>query len=218
MKTTKTQETIVFIIMLIPFIYLAMIWGDLPDEIPLHWNAKGEIDRYGGKGELISLPFMLSGLTYAIMLAVPFIDPKKKIQNMGNKYFSIRMGIQVFVSGLCTYILYMTQDGASADTRMIFVLVSLLFTVLGNYFKTIKPNYFVGIKTPWTLENEQVWVKTHKMAGLLWFYGGILSAIVCYILPASQGFYAFISITIAISIVPVVYSYLEYQKITKQSV
>ena len=80
---------------------------------------------------------------------------------------------------------------------------------LGNYFKTIKPNYFIGIKTPWTLENEEVW-KKHIWVENLWFMGGFLMAMT-FVLPNKINSY-FLGITAVISIVPIVYSYLEFKK------
>ena len=80
---------------------------------------------------------------------------------------------------------------------LIFVIIGLLFAFLGNYFKTIKPNYFIGIKTPWTLENEEVWKKTHLIGGKLWFIGGLLMALT-FVLPNKMQFYTFMGITAVI--------------------
>jgi len=70
-------------IVLLPFLYLAYVWNQLPAQVPLHYNIKGEVDRYGDKSELILIPIMTSLLIYVIFLAVPHIDPKKQIQKMG---------------------------------------------------------------------------------------------------------------------------------------
>ena len=72
-------------IVLLPFIYLAFLWNQLPKTIPVHWNNNGEIDRFGDKTELLLLPILLPLLTYFIFLVVPKIDPKNKLNNMGNK-------------------------------------------------------------------------------------------------------------------------------------
>ena len=69
-------------IVLLPFVYLAYIWNQLPAQVPMHYNIEGEIDRYGNKSELILIPIMTSLLIYLIFLAVPYIDPKKQIQKM----------------------------------------------------------------------------------------------------------------------------------------
>jgi len=88
---------------------------------------------------------------------------------------------------------------------------------LGNYFKVIKQNYFLGIKTPWTLESEEVWKLTHILAGKLWIVGGLLIVISSLVIPENINFYFFISITAIISIVPIVYSYLIFMKLKKSN-
>jgi uncharacterized membrane protein len=96
---------------------------------------------------------------------------------------------------------------------MIVILVGTLFAFMGNYFKVIKQNYFIGIKTPWTLESEEVWKLTHLLAGKMWVIGGIVIVICSLVLPENLNFYFLISITAVISIVPIVYSYLIYKKL-----
>ena len=211
----KLKKEIPFIaIALLPFVYLAYIWNELPKEVPMHWNASGEIDRWGNKSELFMMLFMLTGITYLVFLIIPYIDPKQKLQNMGNKLNNLRMILGIFMSALAIYILYSVQQKTSNPVLFI-PLIGLLFAFLGNYFKTIKPNYFIGIKTPWTLENEEVWKKTHEFGGKLWFIGGLL-IVMTFVLPNEVQLYTFLGITAVISIVPIVYSYLEFKKIKKQ--
>lgn len=211
----KFKKEIPFLaIALIPFAYLGYIWNRLPEEVPMHWNGAGEIDRYGDKKELLVTLFMLVGITYFIFLIIPYIDPKQKLQNMGKKLNSLRMILTIFMSGLAVFILYSVQQ-KNSNPSFIFSIIGLLFAFLGNYFKTIKPNYFIGIKTPWALENEEVWKKTHLMGGKLWFIGGLLMALT-FVLPNKIQFYTFMVIVAVISIVPIVYSYLEFKKIKNQ--
>lgn len=207
----KFKKEIPFLaIALIPFAYLIYIWNRLPEKVPMHWNGAGEIDRYGDKKELLVTLFMLVGITYFVFLIIPSIDPKQKLQNMGNKLNNLRMILTLFMSGLAVFILYSVQQKTS-NPAFVFSIIGLLFAFLGNYFKTIKPNYFIGIKTPWTLENEEVWKKTHLMGGKLWFVGGLLMALT-FALPNKIQFYTFMGIVAVITIVPIVYSYLEFKK------
>jgi len=211
----KFKKEIPFIaVALLPFVYLAYIWKSLPESVPMHWNGAGEIDRYGDKNELLLMIFMLTGISYFIFLIIPYIDPKQKLQNMGNKLNNLRLILALFMSALAIYILYSVQQKTS-NPVLIFPLVGLLFAFLGNYFKTIKPNYFIGIKTPWTLENEDVWKKTHVMGGKLWFVGGLLMAMT-FVLPNKIQVYTFLGITAVITIVPIVFSYFEFKKIKNQ--
>ncbi|MCA1966329.1 MAG: SdpI family protein [Flavobacterium sp.] len=211
----KFKKEIPFLaIALIPFVYLIYIWNRLPEKVPMHWNGAGEIDRYGDKKELLVTLFMLVGITYFVFLIIPSIDPKQKLQNMGNKLNNLRMILTLFMSGLAVFILYSVQQKTS-NPSFVLAIIGLLFAFLGNYFKTIKPNYFIGIKTPWTLENEEVWKKTHELGGKLWFIGGLLMALT-FVLPNEMQLYTFLGITAVISIVPIVYSYLEFKKIKNQ--
>ena len=211
----KFKKEIPFLaIALIPFVYLIYIWNRLPEKVPMHWNGAGEIDRYGDKKELVAMLCMLVGITYFVFLIIPYVDPKQKLQNMGNKLNNLRMILTLFMSGLAVFILYSVQQ-KSSNPCFVFAIIGLLFAFLGNYFKTIKPNYFIGIKTPWTLENEEVWKKTHVLGGKLWFIGGLLMALT-FLLPNEMQLYTFLGITAVITIVPIVYSYLEFKKIKNQ--
>ena len=210
--TTLKKEIPFILIALIPFVYLASIWNQLPETIPMHWNASGEIDRYGSKNGLWLTTFMMAGLGYFLFLVLPKIDPKGKLNNMGNKLNHLRFALSIFMSALAVFIIYSTKQSESKPT-FIFILIGLLFTILGNYFKTIKPNYFIGIRTPWTLENEDVWKKTHLLGGKLWFTGGLLIILFSLLLPENLSLYLFLGVTIIISAVPIVYSYLEFKKL-----
>ena len=211
----KFKKEIPFLaIALIPFVYLIYIWNRLPEKVPMHWNGAGEIDRYGDKKELVAVLLMLVGINYFVFLIIPYVDPKQKLQNMGNKLNIMRMILTLFMSALALFILYSVEQ-KNSNPGFVFVIICLLFAFLGNYFKTIKPNYFIGIKTPWTLENEEVWKKTHELGGKLWFVGGLLMALT-FVLPNNIQFYTFMGITAVITIIPIVYSYRIFNKIKNQ--
>ena len=99
-------------------------------------------------------------------------------------------------------------------SMFVCVGTSLLFVVIGNVMGKFKHNYFVGIKTPWTLANEEVWAKTHRMAAPLWVVGGIISAIFAILGNGkSSSFIALMIIVSVISIVPIIYSYVIFKKL-----
>lgn len=199
-------------IVLLPFLYLAYVWNQLPTQVPLHWNLKGEVDRYGDKSELILIPILTSLLIYVIFLAVPYIDPKKQIQKMGKKYDTLKWIITTFMSVLALFIIYTAKNQSIANPNYILLLFGVLFIIFGNYFKTIKANYFIGIRTPWTLESESVWKETHKLGGKIWFAGGLLIILSCLIVNKEINFIIFMSITAIMVLVPVVYSYVLFKK------
>lgn len=215
MKTNLQKELPLIIIVLIPFVYLAYVWNSLPEKVPLHWNMEGEIDRYGEKSELILIPVLLPLLIYVLFTIIPRIDPKGKIKNMGNKYTILKSIMTIFMSALAMIIIYAALNETLYNPNYIVLLIGILFALLGNYFKTLRANYFIGIKTPWTLENETVWKETHKLAGKLWFAGGLLIVLTSILLDKKTNFTLFAVITVFITVVPVVYSYIKFQSISQ---
>jgi uncharacterized membrane protein len=152
-------------------------------------------------------------LTYVLMLVIPKIDPKKKIEQMGGKYYQLKFILVLFMSTLAFIILYISVNQFTSSPNLIFIPIGVLFIALGNYFKVIQPNYFIGIKTPWTLENKEVWKLTHILAGKLWIIGGLLIVLGSLTIDKSVFIYVFI-VTIAIlTIVPVIYSYIKFKEL-----
>jgi len=210
----KNEIPLIAIVSL-PFIYLAYIWNELPEKVPMHWNIKGEIDRFGEKSELLLIPILLPLLVYIIFLIVPKIDPKNKIRKMGNKYQHIKILLTTFMSILALFIIYTAKNQSFANPNYIVLLIGILYIILGNYFKTIKANYFIGIRTPWTLENETVWKETHKLGGKMWFISGVIVVISSLILDKQPNYILFMIITGIITIVPIAYSYFKFKNLIK---
>jgi len=209
------REIPLIAIVLLPFTYLAYIWNELPEKVPMHWNIKGEIDRFGEKTELLLIPILLPLLIYIIFLIVPKIDPKNKISKMGNKYQHIKILLTTFMSILALFIIYSAKNQSFANPNYIVLLIGILYIIFGNYFKTIKANYFIGIRTPWTLENETVWKETHKLGGKMWFVGGIIVVTSSLILDKQPNFTLFMIITGIITIIPIAYSYFKFKNLIK---
>ncbi len=205
------KELPLIAIVLLPFIYLAYIWNQLPEKVPMHWNINGEIDRYGEKVELIIIPILLPLLVYIIFLVVPKIDPKNRLNKMGNKLQTIKFLLTTLMSILALFIIYTAKNESFTNPNYMVFIIGVLYIVLGNYFKTLKANYFIGIRTPWTLEKETVWKKTHELGGKLWFIGGIIVVIASLILRKETNFTVFLIITGIITIIPIVYSYLTFK-------
>ncbi len=211
------KELPILLITLIPFLYLAYIYPSLPTEVPIHWNAKGEIDGWGRKTNLWLIPALTVGLVYLIFLIIPKIDPKKQLQNMGSKFYQLKFVFMLFMSALSLFILYSTQQQGISNPNTLGLIIGLLFAAIGNYLPSVKSNYFIGIRTPWTLENEVVWKKTHRMAGRIWLIGGLLLIGLSLILPAITFIYVILGISLPLALIPLVYSYIIYKKVEKSS-
>jgi len=209
------KELILWILIVIPFIYLAMVWKNLPAQVPTHFDLQGNPNDWTAKN---SMPLMIGALgigTYLLMLFIPFFDPKKKIQQMGDKYYSLRLLMTLLMSVISFYLLYMSSTG-EINPNLLIGLIGGFDAVFGNYLQMVKQNYFIGIRTPWALENDQTWKKTHRLAGRLWMGGGLLIVLVSIF--SRNSFVLgilFAIVTFVIVIIPIIYSYTEFKKIHK---
>jgi len=205
------QEITLLIIALIPIVYLFLNWDALPEQMPIHFDFKGQPNGYGSRLTYVILPLGI----YLLMFVLPLIDPKKaNYEIFRQSYFKLRVILGLFFAAMTILIIYNQLHPMENMKLLLPILVYFLFTVLGNYLGTIKPNYFVGIKVPWTLNNDEVWTKTHRMAGKLWFWGGLLGITLTLII--QNAFVALIPISLICALAPIVYSYLIYQKIVKE--
>lgn len=209
------KELILWVIISIPFIYLLMIWKELPAQVATHFDIAGNPNDWTDKS---NMPYMIGAITigtYLLMLAIPYFDPKKKIEQMGEKYYSLRLIMTLFMSVIGFYLLYVSSKN-TINPNLLIALVGAFYAVLGNYLQSVKPNYFIGIRTPWSLENEETWRKTHRLAGKLWLGGGLLTMLIALMVKNNNLLaITFGTVTAVVAIIPVVYSYVEFRKIHK---
>lgn len=215
MKSILKRELPLMAIILMPQIYLAYIWTSLPDKIPVQWGLDGEVNRYGGSLELFLITLMPL-IIYLTFWIIPKIDLKKKLHKMGGKFQNLKIWFTLMMSMFAIFFLYAAAHQSINIQNYLFVLLGFLFIIIGNYFKTIQPNYFLGIRTPWTLENETVWKETHRLAGKIWFVGGLLIILAGLIISRQNINYVMLTIIGIISIIPIVYSYFKFEQIKKQ--
>lgn len=212
----KYFKWLIWLVALVPGIYLAASWKSLPERVAMHFDLKGNPDRYGSKTELLIMVAVLSLMgvgVYFLLSNIYKIDPKRYAAENKDRLQRMGFAIGIFISALCCVIIYSTTKGSiEFGLRYIFAGVGLLFSLMGNYMHNIKPNYFAGLRVPWTLNNEDNWRKTHMMAGKLWFAGGLVIAILCLLLPDAISLIIFFILTMILVIIPVVYSYRMYKK------
>lgn len=208
------KESLLLIFVVVPYIYLSTIWNGLPERVPTHFDFNGRPNDWSDRSFLLWFPVLIGFGNYFLMLALPRIDPKKKLTQMGTTYYSIRMILGVFISVLVIFIMYSATGTKGNISNVVLGLIGCFFTLLGNYFQTLKHNYFIGIRTPWTLENEQVWKETHILGGKLWIVGGLLIVVLSLLkMNETTLWFGFTPIILIITLVPVVYSYVLFKKI-----
>lgn len=215
MKLTLKTE-IISILIITASIFLGFyFYSVFSNEVPVHWNTAGEVDRYGSKFEgAFLMPIIAIGL-YLLFWVIPKIDPKKeKYQQFEGVYHIFKNGIMIMLFGIY---LIASLNSLGYNIRVevwVPIVVGVLFLIIGNYMGKIKTNWFLGIRTPWTLSNDEVWNKTHRLGGKLFMLMGIL-LIITPLLPYSSIFWTLLVPLIIIVMVPIVYSYLLYKKVEK---
>jgi uncharacterized membrane protein len=154
------------------WIFSAVVYPSLPEQIPTHWNIRGEIDGYGAKswGAFLAPGIML--LMLGIFRAIPWLSPKHfEIDTFRTTYSYI----VVLMTGLFAYIHVLVMLPAMGyqlrNDRMLIGGMMLFFILLGNVLGKVQRNFFVGVRTPWTLASERVWNDTHRIAA--WVFCGV---------------------------------------------
>jgi uncharacterized membrane protein len=223
MKLLK-NEWLQLLILIAPFCAVALLWDKLPARIPIHWNARGEIDNYSGRAFGTLLMPIINIFLAALLAGLPRMDPKFKNSDaeagisVARIFKIIRLLITGFNACVEFAVLAFALHYHFDMTRFAVGLMALLFIVLGNLMNKLRPNYFMGIRTPWTLESRTVWLKTHRLGGQIMFVGGIAMLLLAFLLPTEQlVWWGILPISILITLVPVTYSYFCYRSEKKDS-
>jgi uncharacterized membrane protein len=211
---------IVWLVMLVPAVYLAILWKHIPQTVPMHFDLKGNVNRYGSKNELLML---IAGLTvlnaamYLIVTNIYKIDPKKYAAQNKDRLQRIAFYVSAYLSAVWIMIIYeIGNNDVSVTMKFVFIAMGLLFALLGNNMYNLQPNYFAGLRLPWTLENEDNWRKTHHLAGRLWFFGGLFFAAIVFLLNNEWAGYIGAALLAVLIIIPIFYSYKLYKNQTKK--
>ncbi len=212
----STRTTIFTSITLIAIAVLAglLLWDRLPDPMPGHWNAAGEIDGYISKFWGVFLVPIISIALTGLFLIIPRIDPLKA--NIAQFRAAFNWFIVVFMAYML-YVYALTLVAALGTpfnmTLMLLPAVGLLFIGVGYLMSGAKRNFFIGIRTPWTLSSDTVWDKTHKLGSKLFMLGGVVTILCAFL--GESGIWIMLAAMLGASFVPVVYSYVLYQRETK---
>ena len=181
MKLSLRIELIQVLLLVAAFVWAGFAWNRIPEEVPIHWNIQGEVDQYGGKFSALLLTPLAAAGVYVLMLVLPLIDPgRENYQRFAVPYTIFRLVIFGFLA-LCHIAMQVVAFGYPLNMNVVMYLgVGVLMVVLGNMMGKIRPNWFVGVRTPWTLSSKDSWTKTHRLAGRLFVVLGVLSIVTAW--------------------------------------
>ena len=210
MKTSKYLIIIAIIVVLL-FAVSAFFYPQLPDKLASHWNAAGQADGYSSKfWGLFMLPVIALVLSI-ILLFIPRLDPlKANIEKFKGYYYGFVIVFLAFFFYLHVLTIIFNLGYTLNMTLFLIPAFSALFFFMGTMVGKAKRNYFIGIRTPWTLASDTVWDKTHQLGGKLFKIAAVISLI--GMLFGQYAIWFMIAPVIIVSIYTVVYSYLEFRK------
>lgn len=146
----------------------------LPERVPVHWSFAGNVDRFGSRLEAVTVLPLLGIVIWLAMRALPRIDPRRE------NYAKFQSTYDLVVNGAVTLILVFHLSLVASALgiplplpRVVTAAAGVMFILLGNVLPRARPNWWFGIRTPWTLSNDRVWMRTHRVAGYLFVFAGI---------------------------------------------
>jgi uncharacterized membrane protein len=187
----------------------------LPERVAVHWNVYGQVDRYASPLEAIAPQLIALLVLAALTVLLPAISPRRyEIRPFATVFGLIMLMGQAVVLVIT---LGMLLNAAGHPVRMPLLAalsVGLLFVVLGNYMGKLRKNFFVGIRSPWTLASDEVWARTHRFGGRLFVLAGLLVMVAAL---SGMPLWVWLAAMLIAVIVPYPYSLLVYRKVSDRN-
>ena len=212
MKEHKGKLIFSSLLVLLPLAAGLLLWNRLPEQLPMHWNAAGEIDGWGSRLAGICLMPLFLLVIHWVCVGACFIDPKNKEQN--RKALGLAIWICPVVSLLTGYMTLATAleiELLDVNT-LILIFLGVLFIVIGNYLPKCKQNYTIGIRVMWALDDEENWAATHRFASRLWVGCGVVILLLAFLPWGALSLWIGVGLVLVASLASVLYSYIFYRK------
>lgn len=150
-------------------------WPFVDEPVPMHWNARGEVDGWGNRWEALGIMPIVTVLLYLLLAFIPRIDPgRANYASMAGAYGAIRLSVLLVMAVIQGALIAAAFGWSEGPGWMIPVAVGVMFLVMGNVLGKLRPNYFAGVRTPWTLASTKSWDATHRLAGRVFAGSGVL--------------------------------------------
>lgn len=193
---------------------LAGLWWLPTDmQIPHHWNIHGEPDRFGSlKFALIYPPVVMAGILLLLTFLKHFEPRKENLEESKKAKGWIGLAVSLMLALIAGANLGLGMGYEVPMLRLIMVAIFVLFVVVGNFLSKTRSNFFIGIRTPWTLSSDENWRKTHHLGGRLFMLAGILGLLISFALPHHMLVWLMLGLILPAALFPIIYSwYLWHQ-------
>ncbi|MGN0412844.1 MAG: SdpI family protein [Lachnospiraceae bacterium] len=209
-KNNKKQIIISSMIILLPVIVGVILLLLMPEKIQPEWSSWGDSELYGSRAlALLGLPI---GFFVVHCFSIFLVSRDSKNEDQNRKIVTTVFWVLPIVSlTICGFTYALVLGNSISGKVLVSALMGLMFVVLGNYMPKCKPNRTIGVRVKWTLQNEENWNKTHRFAGKVWVFGGIILLATMFV-PMGKTGVALLGVILLMAFAPVVYSYLYYRK------
>jgi uncharacterized membrane protein len=214
--TTRTTTILVLFMIITATVVGVLLWNRLPDQMASHWNVNDQVDGYMSKSwGVFMMPLITLGM-FVLFLVVPSIDPLKaniaQFRDAFNMFIVLIVAFMLYIHAL-TLAWSLGYDDFKMSTSMLPAM-GLLFIFIGFMLRKAKRNFFIGIRTPWTLSSDTVWDKTHQLGAILFMASGVL-AFIGGIFGGMTAFWSLFVPLIGSTLFLLIYSYVLYQREAK---
>ncbi len=203
-------------LLIAPFVALVVLWNQLPARVPIHWNLRGEIDGWAPKAIGLVITPVIALLAVALLHVLSWLDPKlrRNLDRTDRMHKVLQIVSVVFAAFFAA--IFAVQIAAALDrtvpaARVLNAGVLTFLAILGNYLGTLRPNYFIGIRTPWTLENPQTWRAAHRLGGRLMFFGSLFLLVLEFFISESAAGVLLLTFVLLLALWSLVYSWHHYR-------
>jgi len=211
-KANLKTEWLALTFIVLGFLAAGYFYQNFPAQVATHWNFQGEVDGYSSPFVAAFLFPILMLIMYLVFLILPYFDPKKEqYATFAPVYHQFKNIFLIFI-----FIIFLLTGinglGYYVNIGLLMpLLVGGLFMLIGNLIKKVKMNWFMGIRTPWTLSSETVWRKTHELSSKVMIISGLL--MIATLIMSPTGKLILFSLAILLIVfVPIIYSYLLYRQ------
>jgi uncharacterized membrane protein len=214
----STRSTTIAVLLMLVLALLAgfLLWNRLPDQMASHWGVNDQVNGYMSKfWGVFLLPLMTLGM-FLLFLVIPFIDPLKaniaQFRSVFNLFIVLIVAFMLYLYGVT--LAWNLGYTSFKMSRAMLPAIGLLFIFIGFMMRQAKRNFFIGIRTPWTLSSDTVWNETHRLGAILFMISGVL-AFIGGILGGTIAFWMMFVPLIGSTIFLLIYSYVLYQRETR---
>lgn len=205
-------QLLTLVALVMPSLYLFYAWPALPAQIPTRFGLDGQANGYTSRANIWLLTLALP-LGIALLFSIlPRFDPKHRLDGNSANFQKLRLAIVALLSTMACYTLYVALHPSTPPTRGMMALLGLFFAFMGNYLTTLQPNYFIGIRTPWTLESPVVWARTHRIGGMLFCGAGLVLIVLALVAPLAWLPTAVLILVLGVAIFSYLYSYILFRQ------